>query len=133
MVIPPDSSEKIEGKYSRGSIYPTLIPLKCFRGLYCKNWPGPGGGRSERPTPPHGPTWLRAEQIWQDALKGYRRLVGGAGDYGASVSELLGQNLTKQRKYEEAELLLHQALAFREKSDPDSWQRFRAQAFLGST
>jgi hypothetical protein len=38
----------------------------------------------------------------------------------ALFSELLGQNPTKQRKYAQAELLLRQALAFREKTDPDS-------------
>ncbi len=75
----------------------------------------------------------RAEQIWQDTLHGYRGL-GGDGESGAAnVSELLGQNLTRQRKYDQSEPLLRQALAFREKTDPDNWQRFRAKAFLGAT
>ena len=75
----------------------------------------------------------RAEQIWQGALQGYRRL-GGDGESGAAnVGELLGQDLTKQHKYDQAEPLLRQALAFRERADPDKWQRFRAQAFFGAT
>jgi hypothetical protein len=45
---------------------------------------------------------------------------------------LLGQNLVRQRKFEEAELLLSQAVAYREKGDHDDWHRFRAQAFLGA-
>ncbi|HEY6370072.1 MAG TPA: tetratricopeptide repeat protein [Candidatus Sulfotelmatobacter sp.] len=75
----------------------------------------------------------RAEQIWQETLKAYRGL-GGDGESGAAnVSELLGQNLARQRKYDQAEPLLRQALAYRDKTDPDIWERFRAQAFLGDT
>ena len=50
----------------------------------------------------------------------------------ADVSELLGQNLTKQRKGAQAEPLLRQALAFREKGDRDNWGLYRARAFLGA-
>ena len=50
----------------------------------------------------------------------------------ADVTELLGQNLVRQRKFEQAEQLLRQALAYREKEDRDDWHRFRAQAFLGA-
>jgi len=75
----------------------------------------------------------RAEQIWQGALQGYRHLGADGESDAANVGELLGQNLAKQRKYEEAEPLLRQALAFRERTDTNSWERFRAQAFLGAT
>jgi tetratricopeptide (TPR) repeat protein len=74
----------------------------------------------------------RAEQVWQGALQGYRHLGADEESDAANVGELLGQNLTKQRKFEEAEPLLRQALAFREKTDANGWERFRAQAFLGA-
>src|ERR1035438_8390629 len=54
----------------------------------------------------------RAEQVWQGALQGYRHLGADEESDAANVGELLGQNLTKQRKFEEAEPLLRQALAF---------------------
>ena len=72
----------------------------------------------------------RAAQIWQEALDGFRHMAGFE-QSAADVSELLGQNLTKQRKYPQAEVLLRQALATREKGDRDDWSLFRAQAFLG--
>jgi tetratricopeptide (TPR) repeat protein len=73
----------------------------------------------------------RAEQAWQHALQGFRRFGSDGESNAANVSELLGQNLTRQRKYSQAESLLRQALAFREKGDHNDWQLFRAQAFLG--
>ena len=45
---------------------------------------------------------------------------------------MLGQNLLRQGKFGQAEPLLRQALAFRDKGDRDNWYRFRAQAFLGA-
>ncbi|HVI09398.1 MAG TPA: serine/threonine-protein kinase [Candidatus Binatia bacterium] len=74
----------------------------------------------------------RAEQIWQDVLRGFRRLDGFESDV-ADLSELLGQNLTKQHKYQQAEVLLRQALAIREKRNHDDWGLYRAQAFLGAS
>ena len=74
-----------------------------------------------------------AGQTWQLALQGYRHLGSYEQINTANVSELLGQNLTKQRKYTQAEALLRQALAIREKGDLDDWELFRAQAFLGAS
>jgi eukaryotic-like serine/threonine-protein kinase len=74
----------------------------------------------------------RAGQFWQHAFDGYRRLGSFQESNAAGASELLGQNLTKQRKYAQAEPLLRQALAFREKGDRDKWSYFRTQAFLGA-
>ena len=74
----------------------------------------------------------RAEQIWRSVRQGYIDL-GKDGAAGAvDVSELLGQNLIRQRKFAQAEPLLRQALAYREKGDHDDWHYFRAQAFLGA-
>jgi tetratricopeptide (TPR) repeat protein/tRNA A-37 threonylcarbamoyl transferase component Bud32 len=72
-----------------------------------------------------------AEQVWQLALDGYRRLGSYEEVNTANVGELLGQNLTRQRKYGQAEVLLRRALAIRENGDRDNWGLFRAQAFLG--
>jgi hypothetical protein len=72
----------------------------------------------------------RAEQIWRDALNGFRHLAGFEPNV-ADVSELLGQNLTKQHQDQPAEVLLREALAIRQKGNQDDWGLFRAQAFLG--
>ncbi len=75
---------------------------------------------------------LRAEQIWRSVRQGYVNL-GRDGEAGAAdVTELLGQNLVRQRKFAQAEPLLRQALAYREKGDRDDWHYFRAQIFLGA-
>jgi hypothetical protein len=75
----------------------------------------------------------RAAQMWQHALEGYRRLGSDEEAAAADTSELLGQNLTRQRKFAQAEPLIQQALAFREKGDRDNWAFFRAQAFWGAS
>jgi eukaryotic-like serine/threonine-protein kinase len=76
---------------------------------------------------------VRAQQLWESALDGYRRFGSEQEANAADVSELLGQNLTKQSKYAQAEPLLGEAVAFREKGNRDDWALFRAQAFLGAT
>jgi tetratricopeptide (TPR) repeat protein len=73
-----------------------------------------------------------AAQIWQAVLEGDRRLGSDGESDAADVSELLGQNLIKQRKYGQAESLLRNALAYRDKTDASGWERYRAQAFLGA-
>jgi len=74
----------------------------------------------------------RAEQIWRSVRQGYIDL-GKDGEAAAiDVAELLGQNLIRQHKFAQAEPLLRQALAYREKGDRDDWHYFRAQAFLGA-
>jgi tetratricopeptide (TPR) repeat protein len=73
-----------------------------------------------------------AERIWRQALSGYRNLGKDDEVNAADVAELLGQNLSKQRRYEQAEPLLRHALAIREKRDPQDWGGFRARAFLGA-
>jgi len=73
-----------------------------------------------------------AEQIWELALQRYRRLGSYEEINAAEVSELLGQNLTRQHKYGQAEALLCPALGIREKGDRDAWGHFRAPAFLGA-
>ena len=74
----------------------------------------------------------RAEQIWQSVQQGYMDLGKNGEASAIDVTELLGQNLVRQRKFGEAERLLRQAVAYREKGNRDDWYRFRAQAFLGA-
>ena len=74
----------------------------------------------------------RAGQEYQQALACYRRLGSDTEAEAADTAELLGQNLTRRRRYDQAEPLLRQALAFREKGDREDWGFFRAQAFLGA-
>ena len=73
----------------------------------------------------------RAGQIWQHALQGYRSLGSDSEANAVDAGELLGQNLTKQRKYGQAEPLLRQALAFREKGDRDDSGSFPRAGFSG--
>ena len=43
----------------------------------------------------------------------------------------LGSNLLKQAKWSEAEPVLRECLAIREKAIPDEWRRFNAMSMLG--
>ena len=74
----------------------------------------------------------RAEQIWRSVRKGYMDLGANGEALRVDTTELLGQNLVRQRKFGEAEPLLREALAYREKENRDDWQYFRTQAFLGA-
>jgi len=74
-----------------------------------------------------------AEQIWESARQGLIALGKDAEVSTVDVTELLGQNLVRQRKFGLAQPLLRQALAYRDKGDQDDWYRFRAQAFLGAS
>jgi eukaryotic-like serine/threonine-protein kinase len=75
----------------------------------------------------------RAEQIWESALQGYKSLGKDQEASAVNTEEVLGQNLIHQHKYAQAEPLLRDAVAFREKQNADNWHRFRAQTFLGAT
>jgi tetratricopeptide (TPR) repeat protein len=46
---------------------------------------------------------------------------------------LLGTNLLQQKKYSEAEKVLRECLAIREKSEPDAWTTFNSRSQLGGT
>lgn len=73
----------------------------------------------------------RAQTLWESALQGYRTLGKDNVADVADVEDLLGQDLTHQGKPAQAEPLLRQALAFRQKQVPRDWQFFRTEAFLG--
>ena len=75
---------------------------------------------------------VRAEQNLRAAMQGLRALGKDNEDQATLAAELLGVNLVEQRKYSQAEPILRQALAYRDKGDKDDWQLYRAQAFLGA-
>ncbi len=54
-------------------------------------------------------------------------------DPSAAWLTLLGSCLLDQNKYSEAELILRETLAIREKRLPDDWRRFRAMSLLGAS
>ena len=74
-----------------------------------------------------------AELLWKATLEGYRHTVGDQNPDTVEVKELLGESWMKQRRYAEAEPVLRQCLAFREKAEPDGWRRFRADILLGAS
>jgi eukaryotic-like serine/threonine-protein kinase len=80
-----------------------------------------------------GDYYTRAEVLLKNAFEGYRHAVGDQNPDTITVKERLGGNCMKQRRYAEAEPLLRQCLAFRERTEPDDWQRFRAESLLGAT
>jgi tetratricopeptide (TPR) repeat protein len=75
----------------------------------------------------------RAESLWETTLEGYRHAVGDENPDTVEVKEGLGEFWMKQRRYAEAEPILRQCVAFREKTEPDAWRRFRANSLLGAS
>src|SRR5262249_52355633 len=51
----------------------------------------------------------------------------------AAALAFLGLTLERQQHYAEAEKLLREALAIREKHEPDAWTTFNTQSVLGGT
>lgn len=78
-------------------------------------------GRAEQ-----GEAWRRK---WMAAL---RAQVGDQDPAYASELATLGLNLLAQKKWEEAEAVLRDCLAIRQKSQPDAWSTFSAQSMLGA-
>jgi tetratricopeptide (TPR) repeat protein/predicted Ser/Thr protein kinase len=126
--------------YSEQSEFAQAIPLleKTIRDSRQSMGPGPGSADTLKCQ--SALAWAydskrelqRAEEIWQSVRKGYMDLGKDEEASTADVTELLGQNLIRQGKFRQAEPLLRQALAYRDKRDRDDWYRFRAQAFLGT-
>jgi hypothetical protein len=75
--------------------------------------------------------WAEAEGIRRELLA-RDRVREKPGSVRLSVDmSWLGVNLLKQEKASEAEPLLRECLAIREKAMPDDWQRFSAMSLLG--
>src|SRR5262249_51824350 len=71
--------------------------------------------------------WLRK---WLPVVKG-RSGADSLAYAGALAS--LGRNLLLQKKWGDAEPLLRESLAVRQKKEPDDWRTFNAKAMLGGT
>ena len=72
-----------------------------------------------------------AEPLLRDRLDRRRRVEKPDSPLLAADLALLGRNLLDQAKWSEAEGVLRECLAVREKAIPDSWQRFNAASLLG--
>jgi tetratricopeptide (TPR) repeat protein len=85
--------------------------------------------------------YAEGEVVVRQVLEALRRKLGsdhpGSQQYQADTVRtadglaLLGLNLLGQKKATDAEKVLHECLAMREKMEPDSWQVFNARSLLG--
>jgi hypothetical protein len=73
-----------------------------------------------------------AERLLRDYVERLRKLPGPEGQaFVARGSAELGRTLLQQQKYAEAEPVLRDCLAFRERAEPDAWSTFNTRAQLG--
>jgi hypothetical protein len=75
--------------------------------------------------------FAKAEPFHREDLQRARRQFGAADPRTAGPLAVLGLNLLRQRKYADAEPLLRDCLALREKAGPDAWTTFNARSMLG--
>jgi tetratricopeptide (TPR) repeat protein len=73
----------------------------------------------------------KAEPLYRDALKRARESFGPDDPRTAGAMALLGFNLLKQEKWTEAESVLRECLAVREKTQPGAWNTFNTRSLLG--
>jgi serine/threonine protein kinase/tetratricopeptide (TPR) repeat protein len=72
-----------------------------------------------------------ANQLLRDLLEHERKKDGTKATLADGMLAKLGLNLLKQERYVEAEPLLRECLAIREKQLPDDWRRFNTLSQLG--
>jgi serine/threonine protein kinase/tetratricopeptide (TPR) repeat protein len=75
----------------------------------------------------------QAEHLWLALLENGRKNNGPRSAANASVLAGLGLNLLKQEKYVEAEPILRECLAIREKNEPEAWLTFNTRSMLGAS
>jgi tetratricopeptide (TPR) repeat protein len=75
--------------------------------------------------------FAKAEPLFREALEKTRKRHGEAAAPTAAALASLGLNLLQQKKYADAEPVLRECLANREKQDPDSWPTFNTKSLLG--
>jgi tetratricopeptide (TPR) repeat protein len=73
----------------------------------------------------------RAEPLHRDALEQSRRQFGPADPRTAGAMAQLGYVLLQQEKWSEAEPVLRECLAVREKTQPGAWSTFNTRSQLG--
>ena len=77
---------------------------------------------------------LRAELLLRDGLERVTQNVSGQPTRALPSPWLsLASNLFQQRKWAEAEPVLRECLAVREKSQPDDWITFNTRSMLGDS
>jgi tetratricopeptide (TPR) repeat protein len=72
-----------------------------------------------------------ADPLYRDRLDEARRSFGSDDPRTAAAMALLGLNLLKQEKWSEAEPVLRECLAVREKTQPAAWGTFNTRSQLG--
>jgi tetratricopeptide (TPR) repeat protein len=71
-------------------------------------------------------------EVWRRKwLAVVRERSGAASDEYSSELAVLGLNLLEQKKWKDAESILRECLAIREKIEPDDWRMFNTQSQLG--
>ena len=75
----------------------------------------------------------KSEPLYRDRLKQARKESGPKGWLTSTALAVLGMNLLNQQKWAEAEPVLRECLAIREKALPDHWGTFNARSLLGGS
>ena len=76
--------------------------------------------------------FAKSEPLYREALAAFRKNAGPAGPELAIHLVMLASNLLGQSKWNEAEPLLRECLAIREKNQPDEWSTFNSRSMLGA-
>jgi serine/threonine protein kinase len=74
---------------------------------------------------------VNAESLCREYLADVRQQFGPGDARTFQVLAALGRLLVRQRKYADAERVLRDCLAFREKKEPDAWNTFNTRSVLG--
>ena len=75
--------------------------------------------------------FAKAEPISRSFLEQARQQFGTDDPRTVGQMAVLGSNLLRQRKYNDAEPLLRDCLQVRQAKQPDAWNTFNAQSLLG--
>ena len=67
------------------------------------------------------------------ALESQRRILGAGHPDTLNTLTALARARIDQRRYEDAEVSLREALSLYQKSRPDSWTRYRCESLLGAS
>jgi hypothetical protein len=73
----------------------------------------------------------KAEPLYRELLQRSKQQFGTEHPRTAGALAQLGSNLLQQKKYPDAELILRESLAIREKKEPDAWTTFNTKSMLG--
>jgi tetratricopeptide (TPR) repeat protein len=73
----------------------------------------------------------RAEQVAREAGESFRQALGSDDLQTINAHAWLAKILMTEKKYEEAEAILHSVVAARVQQIPDTWQRFGSESTLG--